>query len=126
MTLLAVAARYLQQRADQQAIGAAPAAYQLLYDFWAGRSDWQAAAAAQLALARRLAAEAPSADEPTLGLIAVALGEQIGPQLHAERRLDAHQGNYNFGGDGRNQAAAALKLQRAAAGVNNITNVLRC
>jgi hypothetical protein len=74
-SLLSVAARYLQQRADQQAVGAAPAAYQLLYDFWAGRSDWQAAAAAQLALARRLAAEAPSSDKSTLALIASALGE---------------------------------------------------
>jgi len=73
VSLLAVAARYLQHRAEQQATGAAPAAYQLLYDFWAGRSDWQQAAGAQLALARRLAAEAPP-DEDTLGRIAVALG----------------------------------------------------
>ena len=76
MSLLAVAARYLQHRAEQQATGAAPAAYQLLYDFWAGRSDWQQAATAQLALARRLAAEAPP-DEATLGRIAVALGAPL-------------------------------------------------
>ena len=73
MSLLAVAARYLQHRAEQQTTGAMPPAYQLLYDFWAGRSDWQQAAGAQLALARRLAAEAPP-DEATLGRIAVALG----------------------------------------------------
>ena len=73
VSLLAVAARYLQQRAEQQAIGLAPAAYQLLYDFWAGRSDWQHAAGAQLALARRLAAEG-TADEDTLQRIAIALG----------------------------------------------------
>ena len=76
VSLLAVAARYLQHRAEQQAIGAAPPAYQLMYDFWAGRSDWQQAAGAQLALARRLAAEAPL-DEDTLGRIAVALGAPL-------------------------------------------------
>lgn len=73
VSLLGVAARYLQHRAEQQTVGAAPAAYRLLYDFWAGRSDWQQAAGAQLALARRLASEAP-ANEDILGRIAVALG----------------------------------------------------
>ena len=72
-SLLGEARQYLARRADQQDISTAPAMYQLLYDFHVSRSDWQAAAAAQLALARRLEAEDPERLSALQG-IAAALG----------------------------------------------------
>lgn len=77
MSLLGKAQRYLAGRAERQDVGGAPAAYQLLYDFHAGRSDWQAAAAAQLALARRLHAESRDR-RAALDGVAAALGARPG------------------------------------------------
>ncbi|KAK9796306.1 hypothetical protein WJX73_000064 [Symbiochloris irregularis] len=60
VSLLATALQTLQRRAASCALHANPQPYQVLYSFCAARGDWRGAAAAQLALARRLQAEGSS------------------------------------------------------------------
>jgi hypothetical protein len=75
--LLEEAEAALRRRAANLDLAAAPQPYRVLYDFYAARGNWQAAAGAQLALARRLAAERPGergAAEEAQRALGAALG----------------------------------------------------
>ncbi|EIE23821.1 hypothetical protein COCSUDRAFT_83696 [Coccomyxa subellipsoidea C-169] len=73
LSLADEAASFLRRRADNAELGARPQPYQVLYDFCVARSDYRQAAAAQLALARRLRDEEPSAVEAVHAALSAAL-----------------------------------------------------
>ncbi|BDA47676.1 probable nuclear pore complex protein Nup160 at C-terminar half [Coccomyxa sp. Obi] len=68
------ALKFLRRRADNAELGSRPQPYQVLYDFCVSRGEFREAAAAQLALARRLRDEDPKAVHAVHAALSAALG----------------------------------------------------